>query len=134
MQTRCEESSPAPRNLVSDHALRPHEPLMQGLEHIENVIIRFILALLDGFGDEFIEGCLLQSALLQKLFKQAIAVRLWLDTAVRVAPGSEYLLSQNGAPASNGISVPQASPASSVNPATYIFAPRRLHREAGRTA
>lgn len=62
-------SSPAPRDLVSDHALRPHQPLMQGLEHIEDLPVGFILALFDGFGDKFIEWRLPQLAFLQKLIK-----------------------------------------------------------------
>ena len=42
---------------------------MQGLEHIEDVIIGFILALLDGFGDELMERRLLQLIFLQKILK-----------------------------------------------------------------
>ncbi len=69
---------------------------MQGLEHIEDLFIGFILALLDRFGDEFIEGRFLQLAFLQKLFKKTVTARLRLDATVGVAPNGECLLSKNG--------------------------------------
>jgi hypothetical protein len=109
---------------------------MQGLEHIEDVVIGFIPALLDGFGDELIEGRLLQLALLQEFFKKTVAARLRLDATVvhQTVNVCCPKTTCSTISASNGISVPQASPASSANPATYSVAPRRLHREAERKA
>ncbi|WP_284268677.1 hypothetical protein [Bradyrhizobium iriomotense] len=68
-RSRAGISSPAPRNLVSDCAGGAHQPFMQGFEHVEDVIIRFIPALFDSFGDEFVQGRFLQLPFPEEVFK-----------------------------------------------------------------